>query len=167
MKLLIHDLNEEDFRKLFPTLEKDIVVVSNDAPIRNCIGCFGCWIKTPAVCVIRDKYGDMGEMLSKCDEIHIISQCLYGGFSHFIKNVLDRSISYVHPYFIIRNGEMHHRPRYNKRVGLKVWFYGEDITDTEETTAKKLIKANAINLNILDNTVSFFKSVKDMEVKSL
>lgn len=167
MKLLIHDLTKEDFNKLFPNLGNDIVLVSNDAPIHNCIGCFGCWIKTPAACVIRDNYGDMGELISKCDEIHIISQCLYGGFSHFIKNVLDRSISYVHPYFVIRNGEMHHRVRYSKRVGLKVWFYGEDITDKEEDTAKKLVKANAINLNTLDNTVSFFKCLKEMEAKSL
>lgn len=167
MKLLIHDLKKEDFIKLYPSLANDIIVVSNDEPIHNCIGCFGCWIKTPAECVIRDKYGDMGALISKCDEIHIISHCLYGGFSHFVKNVLDRSISYVHPYFVIRNGDMHHRPRYSKRVGLKVWFYGEDITDKEEDTAKKLVKANGINLNTINNSVLFFKSIKDMEVISL
>ena len=167
MKLIIHDLKEEDFSKLFPSLEKDIVVVSNDAPIQNCIGCFGCWIRTPATCVIRDAYGDMGGLVSKCDELHIVSECLYGGFSGFIKNVLDRSISFVHPYFVIRNGEMHHRPRYNRRFELKVWFYGEDITAAEEATAKKLVKVNAINLNTLDNSVSFFKTLTDMEVKSL
>lgn len=167
LKLLIHDLKEEDFKKMFPNLKEDIMVVSNDAPIQNCVGCFGCWVKTPAACVIRDKYGDMGEKVSKCDELHIISECLYGGFSHFIKNVLDRSISYVHPYFVIRNGEMHHRSRYSKRIRLKVWFYGEDITNTEYETAKKLVKANAINLDILDNSVLFYNSLKDMEVESL
>lgn len=167
MKLLIHDLEENVFDELFPILEKDIVVISKSSPIQNCIGCFGCWVKTPASCVIRDNYGDMGELISKCDEIHIISECLYGGFSHFIKNVLDRSISYVHPYFVIRNGEMHHRSRYRKRISLKVWFYGEDMTHNEKDTAKKLVKANALNLNTLDNDVSFFDSFKNMEVKSL
>lgn len=167
MKLLIHDLKDDDFDKMYPSLEKDIVVVSNSGPIKNCIGCFGCWVKTPASCVIRDEYGDMGELISKCDEIHIISECLYGGFSYFIKNVLDRSISYVHPYFVIRNGEMHHRSRYGKRIGLKVWFYGEDMTNNEKETATKLVKANALNLNTLDNSVSFFDSFKNMEVKSL
>lgn len=167
MKLLIHDLKEEDFSRLFPNLGEDIVVISEIAPIQNCIGCFGCWVKTPAVCVIRDKYGDMGELVSKCDELHVISKCLYGGFSHFTKNVLDRSISYVHPYFVIRNGEMHHRSRYNRKIELKVWFYGEDITSNEEDTATKLVKANAINLDIEKNSVTFFKSPMDMEVKSL
>jgi hypothetical protein len=68
---------------------------------------------------------------------------------------------------VIRNGEMHHRSRYNRKIELKVWFYGEDITSNEEDTATKLVKANAINLDIEKNSVTFFKSPMDMEVKSL
>ncbi|WP_407654270.1 MULTISPECIES: hypothetical protein [Caproicibacterium] len=35
--------------------------------------------------------------LSQCDELILISKCCYGGFSPFVKNVLDRSIPYIHP----------------------------------------------------------------------
>lgn len=167
MKVLVHDLKEDDFNKLFPGISDDIILISNNNPIHNCIGCFGCWVKTPAVCVIRDKFGDMGELMSKCDELHIISECYYGGFSQFTKNVLDRSISYVHPYFITRKGEMHHRPRYDKNFKLKVWLYGIDITKDEKETAKKLVAANAINLNSIDSSVSFYSNIEEMEVESL
>ncbi|MDU3351391.1 MAG: flavodoxin family protein, partial [Clostridium sp.] len=101
MRLIIHDLKSEEFEKLFPNGLEDTSVISDDGSIHNCIGCFGCWLKTPGACVIRDKYGDMGEYLSKCDEVIIISECVYGGFSPFVKNVLDRSISYVLPFFKI------------------------------------------------------------------
>ena len=163
MKLLIHDLENKDFQKLFPNPLDETMVISDDGTIHHCIGCFGCWINTPAACVIRDKYGDMGEYLSKCKEVIIISKCCYGGFSPFVKNILDRSISYVHPYFVIRNGEMHHRRRYKNHIDMKVWFYGEKITEKEKQTAEKLVKANSINLYCDVRRISFIHSIEEME----
>ena len=163
MKLLIHDLEKNDFNSIIHKLDDSIKVVSDDGTIQNCIGCFGCWIKTPGECVIKDKYSDMGELLSKCDTVIIISKCYYGGYSPFVKNVLDRSISYVHPYFVIRNGDMHHRRRYDNRFDLKVTFYGEEITENEKQTAVELVKANSINLDCNNCGVSFFQNIAEME----
>lgn len=167
MKLLIHDLEIQDFERLFPNSLENTKVISNDGNIHNCIGCFGCWVKTPGACVIRDNYRDMGEYLSKCTEVAIISKCYYGGFSPFVKNVLDRSISYVHPYFVIRNNEMHHRRRYENNINMRVWFYGEDITEKERETAKSLIKANSINLNCNVTGITFTHNIMEMEVHNL
>jgi hypothetical protein len=47
MKLIIHDLDELKFKRLFPDLPNSFRVVSNDGTIKNCVGCFGCWVKTP------------------------------------------------------------------------------------------------------------------------
>lgn len=163
MKLFIHDLEVNDFEKLFLNSLDDTMIISDDGRIQHCIGCFGCWIKTPADCVIRDKYGDMGEYLSKCKEVIIISKCCYGGFSPFVKNVLDRSISYIHPYFVTRNGEMHHRRRYENHIDMQVWFYGENITEKEKQTAQKLVKANSINLDCNVRRVAFIRSIEEME----
>ena len=163
MRLLIHDLEEEAFKKGLLSSMNNVTIVSDDNTMHYCIGCFGCWIKTPGVCVIRDKYGDMGESLSKCDEVMIISKCFYGGFSPFVKKVMDRSISFIHPYFEIRNGEMHHRARYDNHFDLKVWFYGENITEQEKHTAEKLIKANAINLNCSSHRLTFVQDIAEIK----
>jgi len=163
MRLIIHDLKEEDFKRLFPNLLNDVIIISNNGNIHHCTGCFGCWVKTPATCVIRDGYEDMGKHLSKCKQLIIISKCCYGGFSPFVKNVLDRSISYIHPYFVIRNGEMHHKRRYNNDIDLLVWFYGENITEKEKLTAQKLIKANSINLYCNVKKVTFSRSVEEIK----
>ncbi|MGB4589013.1 MAG: flavodoxin family protein [Clostridiaceae bacterium] len=162
MRLLIHDLSEEQFNFLFPDEIKGMHIVSDDGTIGRCIGCFGCWMKTPGVCIIKDKYENMGELLSKSDEVIIVSKCLYGGFSPFVKNVMDRSISYVLPYFETRNGEMHHKPRYDHHIAMKVWFYGEDITDQEKKTANELIKANSINLSCNYAGVNFIKELSEI-----
>ncbi len=85
MRLIIHDLKGDEFKKLCPNEVKDLIVVSDDGSIHHCMGCFGCWIKTPGECIIKDKYENMGECLSKCNEVIIISKCVYGGLSPFVK----------------------------------------------------------------------------------
>lgn len=167
MKIILSDLENNELQRLFPGSSNELMIISKDALIHHCIGCFGCWIKTPAACVIRDKYGDMGEYLSKCKELLIVSECCYGGFSPFVKNVLDRSISYIHPYFVIRNGEMHHRRRYDNIIHMEVWFYGENITEIEKLTAEKLMKANAINFDSVVKGVSFYNNIWEMEEQLL
>jgi multimeric flavodoxin WrbA len=162
MRLIIHDLKKEDFEKEFSSSLEDTVIISDDESIHNCIGCFGCWVKTPGACVIRDKYADMGKYLSKCREVIIISQCFYGGFSPFVKNVLDRSISYVHPFFKIKNGEMHHQRRYDNNVYMKVWFYGNKITEKEKRTARGIVKANCINLYWDISNITFSNNINEL-----
>lgn len=164
MKLFIHDLEQEEYEQLGIQANNGITI-SNDNPIHPCIGCFGCWIKTPGRCVIRDFYGDMGEYLSKCSEVVIVSRCCYGGFSPFVKNVLDRSISYLHPCFVIKNGEMHHKMRYENDLELTVWFYGENMTAAEEWTARNIVQANAVNLGCNVKKIEFVKQVRELKGK--
>lgn len=161
MKMIIHDLSEAQWKAIAPTGD-DYIIVSPTQKITHCAGCFGCWVKTPAACVIRDAYGDMGENLAKCNGVIIISKCCYGSYSPFVKNVLDRSISYVHPYFVMKNGEMHHRERYRNRFALSAWFYGEDITPQEKLTAEKLVKANTVNLWAQIKTVRFVRDITEI-----
>lgn len=163
MHLLIHDLEEKQMPFLKSFLGKEnTIVLPNNKMIKHCIGCFGCWIKTPAQCIIQDDYQTMGEFISKCETLTIVSKCVYGGFSPFVKNVLDRSISYLHPYFVIKNDEMHHKMRYDNRFELTVCFYGETITQKENETAKNLVKANAINLGCIVKDVFFVYNLKEM-----
>ena len=160
MKLIVHDLAPEQEKKVLPSIGENTRVISDDGSIRPCIGCFGCWVKTPAQCVIRDRYGDMGKDLSKCDELILISRCCYGGFSPFVKNVLDRSISYIHPYFIIKNGEMHHRPRYRHHFSLSTYFYGDELGEQEKAIARSLVKAVSVNLDCAVEDVRFERNAE-------
>ena len=159
MQLVIHDLKEENIPFNF---DKDTIVISDNKTIKSCMGCFGCWTKTPGACIISDAYKNMGELLSKCDKLIIISECCYGGYSPFVKNVLDRSISYIHPYFAIRNKEMHHKRRYKNHFTVKTYFYGEGLTLREMETAKSLVKANAINYDCKQYEISFSRDMKEL-----
>ena len=93
--------------------------------IHHCIGCFGCWVKTPGKCVIHDGYEGTGIEMSKCTELILISQCCYGSVSPFVKMVQDRAISYIHPDFELRKGEMHHKRRYQNVIETSAYFYAQ------------------------------------------
>lgn len=160
MQLIIHDLTPAQEKKLLPE-GNGTRIISDDGSIRPCVGCFGCWVKTPAQCVIRDQYGDMGAQLGHCGELILISRCMYGGFSPFVKNVLDRSISYIHPYFKIKNGEMHHKPRYKDSLAMRVFFYGEGIGEQEQALARRLVNANAVNLYGTVKEIAFAQSPEE------
>lgn len=157
-RIIIHDLRPDE---LDMQLGENDIVISKESPIGQCIGCFGCWIKTPSVCVIKDEYQKLGQMFCHANEMVCVSKCTYGGFSPFVKNVLERSIGCLLPFFSIRNGEVHHTPRTDNRPKLTVHFYG-DSTEDERQTARELIPANAINLVARKNGVHFYESSADI-----
>lgn len=165
MNILIHDLSNEQFHSLFSEINNENCIISNTGTIRHCIGCFGCWIKTPGKCVLKDGYENMGELLSKADKVTIISKCCYGCYSPFVKNILDRSLPYLLPFFITKNKETHHKRRYRNNIQLSIYFYGENITAEEQETANKLVKANCTNFYVKDYKISFSESLEIMRGK--
>lgn len=159
--LIIHDLEEHEAVTLIGDLEA--LVFAAKPPVKHCIGCFGCWLKTPGACIIRDRCQRTPAMLAASDKMIIISKMVYGGYSPETKAVLDRSIGYIMPFFRIVNGEMHHTMRYQNPFALQVHFYGDNITAAEQELARKLVSANAINLGSGSNQVFFHNSIADME----
>lgn len=158
LNLIIHDLDDSIFKEKYHLDnmdDKKNYIISDNGCIKSCTGCFGCWVKTPGRCVIKDGYENMGGILAKAGNVYIISQCYYGGYSPFVKNVLDRSISYLLPFFRIKDNETHHKQRYKHTFRLCVYFYGDNITEHERDTAIKLVKANCVNFNVQDYKVLF------------
>ena len=162
MKLIITDL--ENFN--IP-VKGEYKLIKPQGDIRHCIGCFGCWVKTPGQCVIHDGYENTGADMGKCSELILISKCCYGSVSPFVKNVQDRALSYIHPDFVIRKGEMHHKRRYKNVISLSAYFYGENITDDEKETARNIMQANADNYDGLVKNVRFYNTIEELEGISL
>ncbi|AKC62963.1 flavodoxin family protein [Clostridium sporogenes] len=156
MKLYIHDLSEQNFKDIVQVKNQDIVISSKDE-VSNCLGCYGCWLKTPTKCVINDKYIQLGKIIACCDDVVIISCCYYGGFSPFVKSIIDRSLSYLLPYLEVRNGMNLHKMRYKKRINtIQAYFYGEDITPQEKETAEQLLLNNSHQFNIKNKPIIKF-----------
>ena len=158
MKLIITDL--ENFSL---PVEGEYKIIKPDTFPKNCIGCFGCWNRTPGECVIRDGYEHTGAKIGKCDEMILISSCYCGSVSPFVKMVQDRAISYVSPDFEIRNGEMHHKHRYYNSFSLSAYIYGDDITEAEKETLRSSLKANCLNYDSTLGEIKFYNNAEELE----
>ena len=115
--------------------------------IAACLGCFGCWFKTPGICVINDAGRDVTKAFVQSDLAVFLTPVTFGGYSSDLKKAVDRLIPAISPYFMKINGETHHRPRYEKYPTLAV--IGElRCPDMEsEGIFKKLVERNAINMH--------------------
>ena len=85
--------------------------------INPCLGCFGCWIKTPGKCIQKD---DMEMLLPKLREanISVFATPVYvDGVSGPMKNLMDRIIPLGLPFFELRDGHCRHPPREGMKQG--------------------------------------------------
>ena len=81
----------------------------------------------------------------------------------FTKEMLNEDSYYIQADFVIRKGKMHHKRRYKNVINLSAYFYGENINDAEQETARDLLVANAENYDGVVNSVLFYKSVEELE----
>lgn len=101
-----------------------------DLPLRHCVGCWGCWVKTPGECIARDASFEIGRAVINADFVLWVSPLKMGFPSELLKMAMDKHLPLIHPYIIVDRGEAHHLSRYPRspRLGLLV----EKEVDTDE-----------------------------------
>jgi len=120
-----------------------------DIDIAPCLGCFGCWVKTPGVCVIDDVGRDVACRIARSDLVVYLTPLTFGGYSSELKKVLDRSIPNILPFFRWIKREIHHVKRYARNprlIGIGVCADGRADPDDEELF-ETLVRRNAINMH--------------------
>jgi len=114
--------------------------------IKPCVGCFACWLKHPGTCAIKDDEAAIHRAMAKSDISVWITPVTFGGYSPALKKALDRSIPIALPYFIRVQGEIHHPPRYPKRLGLMVFGTLASPCEEAERIFHRLVQRNGLNL---------------------
>ncbi|WP_294372241.1 flavodoxin family protein [uncultured Clostridium sp.] len=162
--LLIHDLSKNIETQLIPYLRSDTKIFSQEiSNIHPCLGCFKCWIKTPGRCVIKDDYTELPKYILQNNTYVCISAIKYGCYSPYIKNIIDRSIGFLLPFFRFVKGDIHHSLRYKNIPRLVFIAYGNDITEDEKQTFYDLAYANSINYEADKFEVLFAENIKDLQ----
>ena len=159
MKTIIHDLGES-YDLLFKSKYENVICA--DGKYAPCQGCFGCWTKHPAECFLKDALQTVCRTIGKADELVIITDNYYGGYSPSVKNVLDRSIGASTPFSTYRGKQMHHTLRYGKKEKLTVYAYGS-MTADEEETFRYLVERNAINFGYLAFEFHYLENLNQLE----
>lgn len=93
-----------------------------DVALRHCIGCFGCWVKTPGQCVVQDASIEMDRAVITADFVLWAAPLKMGFPTALLKTAIDKHLPLIHPYMEVAHGEAHHLRRYptSPRLGLLV-----------------------------------------------
>jgi len=128
-----------------------------ELPLRYCVGCWGCWVKTPGECVNRDASLEMDRAVINSDFSLWAAPLKMGFPSALLKMALDKHLPLIHPYMVVDHGEAHHLKRYRRypRLGLLV----EKEADTDASDLQ-------IVTHILGRTALNFKTRLEFSLTS-
>jgi multimeric flavodoxin WrbA len=116
-----------------------------DLKVADCVGCFGCWVKTPGICVIDDPAREIASKLAQTDLLIFVSPIVFGGYSYELKKVLDRQIPTLLPFMEKYKGELHHPSRYDKKHNVAAIGVLPDPNPESESIFKTLVYRNSLN----------------------
>ena len=131
--------------------------------LAHCTGCFGCWIKTPGICVASDEGREIIQAIIQSDMTILFTPVTFGGYSSVLKIIVDRFIPLVLPFFGKYYGDIHHIPRYSsypRFVGIGVQRH---FSKAEAELFTALVGRNAINFHAPSFAADVFSNEEDNE----
>lgn len=134
----------EEFKKLGHSVKSHCL---KEIEIANCLGCFGCWIKTPGVCVIDDAGRGIAKDVVHAHLVVNLTPITFGGYSYELKKVFDRLIPIISPFFMKLQGEVHHKPRYKSYPKLITIGILKEMDDDAVEVFKNLVARNSVNFH--------------------
>jgi multimeric flavodoxin WrbA len=131
-------------------------IALREKDIAGCLGCFGCWVKTPGICVIDDYGRETTKKIIQSNLMIWLTPVTFGGYSSELKKALDRSIPVLLPYFESYKGQIHHKMRYDTYPKLVV-IGTEPLNAEQEEIFLALTERNALNLKPPKNATGIFQ----------
>ncbi len=118
-----------------------------DMEIADCMGEFNCWIKTPGKCMTADEGQRIPQLLFQSHTVVMVTPITYGGHSYHLKKALDRIIPFVSPDFTIRDGEVHHKKRYERHPNFIAMGTLPEEDQEQEKAFRNTIRRQAVNMD--------------------
>jgi multimeric flavodoxin WrbA len=127
----------------------------------HCIGCFGCWLEKPGICVEADAGREIVQAIIQSKMTVLFTRVTFGGYSSELKKIIDRWIPLLLPYFGNYYGEIHHKPRYSRYPRLVAIGVQRHPNEEEANIFKVVVGRNAINFHAPSYTAEVIISTDD------
>ena len=145
-----------DIQLTLPRVDNKVYKYINllDFKIHNCVGCYGCWTKTPGKCVIRDDATKIYPLIAKSERLLYVTRVVYGCYDVPMKTMLERALPIQQAFIHLVNGEAHHVQRDVKQKRTTIIAYGE-LSQAEKVIFQQLVERNAHNMHFASVEVIF------------
>jgi multimeric flavodoxin WrbA len=123
-------------------------IVLRDMDIRHCIGCFGCWTKTPGLCVHKDEMPTVLRAYIRSRLFVMAAPITMGFTSSLLKKTHDRFLPVLMPYIKFVKGAMHHTRRYRRYADCGFLVQEAADTDAEDMTIiRRIYEQDMLNIH--------------------
>jgi len=140
--LVTSNLIEKDFQTEHREIGRD--------ELSFCKGCFGCWIKQPGECTIKDSMSEINNKFINSDVVVFLSPVIFGQFSANIKSAVDRWLPNILPFFMTRpDGSTMHPPRYLTYPKQIIIGFGEAVSKEDTQLFVDITKKHRRNIEVL------------------
>ena len=156
-------LSDKPVPEALPASEENRYVDLSALKISNCVGCFGCWVKTPGKCVIRDDAVSVYPLIAQSRRLIYVSRIRYGCYDTVMKAMLERAIPVQQAFLRLHRGETHHVQRDVAEKDAVIIAYG-GISEDEQVVFQRLVARNANNMLFRSWKIHF---VPEAEVESV
>ncbi|MGB4588561.1 MAG: flavodoxin family protein [Clostridiaceae bacterium] len=99
--------------------------------VKDCTGCWSCWLKTPGRCINKDLDAFYKAYLH-ADKVIIFSKISQGFVSGNLKSLFDRMLPLFLPFITYETGESMHVGRYGKYPEIEVYYQGDFMTKADQ-----------------------------------
>jgi hypothetical protein len=120
--------------------------ILHEMNIGDCLGCFGCWMRTPGECVQDDGGREVARAVVQSDLVVLLTPITFGGYSSTLKKAVDRLLPNILPFFTKVQGETHHPGRYERYPNVLVIGVLPQPDGESEAIFRKMVDRNAINM---------------------
>lgn len=134
---LLPELESERIKKIsefyqgqYPDAEVTTLPVDSER-LKDCIGCWSCWVRTPGICVHQDDMPNVYTQLMASDRVVLALPTAGGFLKGSAKTFIDRLIPLYHPYISLHQGEMMHYYRYDSYPEMDFYWQAGNL-DAEE-----------------------------------
>jgi multimeric flavodoxin WrbA len=156
-------LTDKELNLSMDVSDLSIINVKNQN-IASCVGCFGCWIKTPGRCVIRDDATKIYPLIAKAERMLVISKIFLACYDLPMKRLIERSLPNQQPFIRIYKAETHHVQRRVCPKELVVLAYGA-LTVEEEELFRRWLQRNALNTMVEKLRIEFVKNQEEIDAR--
>jgi multimeric flavodoxin WrbA len=73
------------------------ILILRDINVKYCIGCWGCWLKTPGECIVTDGSRDICREYINSDLVLFASPVIMGFTSALLKKAHEKLLPLIHP----------------------------------------------------------------------
>jgi multimeric flavodoxin WrbA len=122
------------------------LILLREYKVAACQGCFDCWVKSPGKCKTEDYGQEVAKKMVQSNLIIHFTPIIFGGYSSEIKKVIDRFLPTILPFFTKREGETHHKYRYQNRASIIAVGFLDESDEEQEKTFKELVYRNSLNM---------------------